>query len=1648
MIHFREMAEDPPAVGTCSKHTPKLSLVVMLRLFVVLFIGLSGFFSTYAQPYGNEWIDFSKTYYKFPVREGRFFRIPFNTLTTYGLQAVPAEHFQLWRDGKEVPLFTSVSSGPIPSTGFIEFMGNLNNGFDETGLFNDAAWHTQPERSFFIDTAWYFLTVNTAGNNKRFTQGINSVGTTTLPADSFYMETARPLSSSTLVNAGLPRLIGSDAIRSGVWDKGESFSSNRFDYLRTIEFKLTGMRAFLNGPPLRVQYMVAGVNNKERRAIIQLNNARFDSIVVPYYEMVGKTITGIPVSKLSGDTVSFKFNTQYDTLADNVVVTQFNLNYPRQFYHTLQTPIQFSLPANAQGNHIRLKGLPNGSFLPVLYDFNNLKRYVGAVKSDSSLFAIEPSATNRDLAIGTQNPSHIRSVISMKVINFRDFRLAQNQGDYLMITHFLLRQQDDPIEAYRAYRNSSAGGGYNAHIYDIDEIAEQFSYGVRKNPLAIRRFILFALDHFSVKPKMVFLIGRGNTYYGYLRATATARENMNMVPTWGMPASDNLLASRSNLVPTPEIPIGRLSAVNVNEVRVYLDKVMAFEQLQRKKPAQPSEQEWRKRIIHLIGGDDVFMADSILWRYMNNFAEIIKLPAPGGMVNQFKRPDNPAFAQQMKFVEKRISDGTGLITYFGHSSSSSIDFNMGSPDMYTNADGRFPVFIANGCRAGNIFDYTTQRLGARETTISDNFIFAPNKGSIAFISNSDLGSINFQNLLTREWYIAFSTKKFGKTIGEIQLEALKTAWARTANSNATNQFINRCNIEQNILHADPAIVPFIEGLPDFAVEAGFLTSNPAKILTELDSVDIKLHYFNLGTAVNDSVRITLEREMPDGTSRLLYNKRHAKIYNRDSITISVALKGLFEEGTGYIVARIDPANDWQERDKDNNVAVIPFNLERAHILPVYPTNYAIISTPQVLLKAGTTNPLDPAALYRFQVDTTAHFDSPLLITHDTLGAGGVVQWQPAMTLTADRVYYWRVSLAGIPFTAETPVFSFVYKPGEKAGFNQSHYYQHRQSTFTQIELPTPNHWIYSQKENNIYVSHGVFSTSGTEETHFSITTNGEMKMRSACIGRSIIFNLYDSLTFEPIKNTPFKATGSADSCAPYREYNFEFRYYDHNSRKLIMDFLDSIPKRTFVAARLNADRPYDSLLVKYWKADTAIYGSGKSLYHSLLNNGFYDLDSLTRTRTFFFMYQKGDSSVFKPYSKFSEGVTDRLHASIYPTTIDKSGKVHSPWMGPAKQWENASWNIQQPLVSKPEKQVYHLQLWGKNTSSETLMLQEWDAFADTVNISGIDATEYPYLQFRMHSEGDYGDLPAQLARWNMHYTPLPDGAWSPQDWYRLNKDSLNPSGDTLHLELAFKNISETRLDATAVKITIRDAQGNETMQGNQTFRALAAGDTAMLKFEKVLTLPEGDYQLLIEANEPGNPAEQNYFNNRAILPFTVGGGTLPLWLLNFDALREGKSVRLNWKAMPNEAIKTYSVEHSVGGVFSVIGSDVQLNGTSAGFEFYQFLHDSPAKGNNFYRLKMEGRNGTYEYSDIRKIVFDQPNLVMAAPNPFSAYFYIYPINRDENWQLTIFDASGRQIRSEKGSGSQKIDLSGSPKGLYWLHWSAEKESRIIKMLKQ
>ena len=150
----------------------------MKKLLFCLLL-LAGF-TVNAQVYNNEWIDYSKTYYKFKVGKTGLHRIPQTTLAAAGLGNTPAEHFQLWRNGVEVPIYTSVQTGSLYTTDYIEFWGEMNDGKPDKQLYRQPEYQLNDKWSLQTDTATYFLTINPSTNNLRLTPTANNVAGNTL----------------------------------------------------------------------------------------------------------------------------------------------------------------------------------------------------------------------------------------------------------------------------------------------------------------------------------------------------------------------------------------------------------------------------------------------------------------------------------------------------------------------------------------------------------------------------------------------------------------------------------------------------------------------------------------------------------------------------------------------------------------------------------------------------------------------------------------------------------------------------------------------------------------------------------------------------------------------------------------------------------------------------------------------------------------------------------------------------------------------------------------------------------------------------------------------------------------------------------------------------------------------------------------------------------------------------------------------------------------------------------------------------------------------------------------------------------------------------------------------------------------------------
>src|SRR4030095_12979142 len=753
----------------------------MKRILLVLLVCTS--LLAKGQVYNNEWIDYSKTYYKFKVGSNGVYRISQAALTSIGLGNTPSENFQLWRNGQEIPLYTSVGSGPLSSADYIEFWGEMNDGKADKQLYRDPDYQLNDHWSLQTDTAFYFLTVNSAGPNKRLVSTANNVAGNTLSPEPYFMHTLGNYYKSK-INTGFGALVQNSYVYSAAYDKGEGWTSGNIASSATLSISHNNLHVYAAGPAPTFRINAAGNAISQRSFRVNINGTTVAQQAMDYFDYL-KYQASFDLSVISSGNATVDItNLTVTGATDRMVVAQYEMVYPRQFDFDNSKSFSFELPANTTGNYLEISNFNYGSGAPVLYDLTNGKSYVADISNPSLVkIVLQPSASNRKLILISEDPSNINTITSFQTRNFINYGLPANQGNYLIISNSVLfngTAGSNPVDDYKAYRNSAAGGGYNAKVYDIDQLIDQFAFGIKKHPSSIRNFIQYALATYTARPKFVFLIGKGVNYTTYrsLESSPSATiqtdlERLNLVPTFGNPASDNLLScfQGDNI---PQVPIGRLSVIFPDEISVYLRKVKEYESVQASSSPYISNKGWMKNVAHVVGADNGPL-QAVLDQLMSNYGRSISDTLFGANVNSFSKTSTDAVEQlNSERMKGLFQEGLSVILYFGHSSASTLEFNLDDPLSYNNP-GKYPVFIALGCNAGNLYNFDQTRF-LTKNTISENFVLTPDRGSVAFLATTSLGVVQYLDILNINNYKSLGVTKYGSTLGEIMDEAIRRSF--------------------------------------------------------------------------------------------------------------------------------------------------------------------------------------------------------------------------------------------------------------------------------------------------------------------------------------------------------------------------------------------------------------------------------------------------------------------------------------------------------------------------------------------------------------------------------------------------------------------------------------------------------------------------------------------------------------------------------------------------------------------------------------------------------------------------------------------------------------------------------------------------------
>ncbi|HRH66057.1 MAG TPA: C25 family cysteine peptidase [Bacteroidia bacterium] len=1452
----------------------------------------------WAQPYENSWINNSQPYYKIKISQEGIYRINQQTLLFAGVQVTGSDprKIQLFHNGIEQYIYIEgENDGQFNPSDFIEFYGEKNDGNLDSKLYADPSWQPTPSYSLFTDTSVYFLTISNSTNGKRLTQVNDNNYAAYSPAPYFikesYQDPATQSQSGRYV--GYNRGMSGSSIEytesEGWCDVFGNYQAS--NYPLTINVNTDKM--YSSGPNVEITTCVGGVNNNPHNISITFPGANFTDT---YYSQSLRVYPfSISPAVFTASTTPFIYNVTTPlsvSLAEFSAFYWLSVRYPHTYDLEGRNTFKMFVPDDAAQSKTLMNITNfNPAASPVMYDITNHKRILVS-QSGSNFQALVPNDGNSSpkvCYISTQ--AAIQNITAVSGINYvsNNFGFFNNLQSIARDSAFIIiapRSLWNQAQSYKAYRDQTTGN--RTVLLDIDELYDQFAYGIQKHPLSIKNFIHYALNSWTGGPPQNLLL-LGKSISGADFRNNPGLFGLCMVPSFGVPTSDQLLTSGiDGSLYEPKVPVGRISARTGTDVTDYLAKVQEYEDAQAGQP-----QPWMKEILHFGGGDDINQ-QALLASYLDAFKNVMEDSLFGGHVTTYlKYNSNPIVINQSDSLQAQIDSGVAVMTFFGHASGSGFDQSTDEPSAYNN-QGRYPVVIANSCFAGDFHAY--------QKSVSEKFVLEPRKAAIAFIASVGQGIPQDLFNYSNAFFENASYYSYGATIGQLMKKAVETI-------QLPNQENLKIVCNEMSLQGDPSLRLNYFVKPDYAVNESNISFSPEEISTDLDTFTVHVTLRNIGKAVQDSFYVNVIRSFPDGVDSVFTLKR-GRCYYQDTINITMKTGGFSAAGVNRVRVEIDlPDSVAEYNDYSNNFTSTNVFIKSNDIIPVYPAKFAIHPYSTVTLKASTADPLADIKNYRFEIDTVdlnivdstpGMQPSPMFRFTVISDSGGVLSWTPpGITLQDSTVYFWRVANDSIfddPAKFQWQQSSFMYING-KTGWAQSHFYQFKDNTYENIFYDTTNRkfdFVRNNKSLRVF-THGTPDGSQTQYNEIGYFMNNAPIEYNGCQPTpAILIAVLDSITLDPWgtceynfgQANPWVVTSGVCGDPTMQGINvcqfpggrqrpenyFIFRYNDPAQMQNLQSMLNQVPNGNYILA-------YSWYTYPYSTADASFNTSLSAL-------GF-NMTMLQDNAPFILLTKKGYPSTIE--EEWGQIATDDLQLQTLLSAVWNRGYTNSEIIGPSTHWDSFHWN-QVPDENPSRDQVY-VNVFGLNDVSKN-----WDTLVtglsysvtgkDTV-LNWINATTYPYLKLQTFVQDDSLRTPAQMKYWRLYFDDVPECALNPNRSFGFYTNPIQ-EGDTVRMHIAIDNIGNLPMDSLDVSFYLYD--NNRVRHNLQNVKLDSLREGQSLRADVVVDHTfglAGSNGLWIEAN-PFNAThqlEKYHFNNLMEMKFTMNRDMInPILDVTFDGV--------------------------------------------------------------------------------------------------------------------------------------------------------------------
>jgi hypothetical protein len=191
----------------------------------------------------------------------------------------------------------------------------------------------------------------------------------------------------------------------------------------------------------------------------------------------------------------------------------------------------------------------------------------------------------------------------------------------------------------------------------------------------------------------------------------------------------------------------------------------------------------------------------------------------------------------------------------------------------------------------------------------------------------------------------------------------------------------------------------------------------------------------------------------------------------------------------------------------------------------------------------------------------------------------------------------------------------------------------------------------------------------------------------------------------------------------------------------------------------------------------------------------------------------------------------------------------------------------------------------------------------------------------------------------------------------------------------------------------------------------------------------------------------------AVDDFTLTTTTLAVNGINFFAVKEDQTGKINWTTQQEINSSYFIVERSADGANWKSIDQIPAAGNSSAMLHYAVTDNAPLFGNNFYRLRMVDKDNKITYSDICKLNFNKDHSYTVYPDPAQDFILITADRTlTRSTVLELVNPSGQvlvQKRSLTGPQPVRINVAALKPGLYYVRiTSANGERSLLPFVKR